>query len=232
MTLDGAIAASTAMMAAAFVQQSAEHLRPAARAAERRLFAMRIMLSAVLLAAVPLAPMAVPALLAGLMLLHLAILPFFNGPYNGGADRMSLLLLVCLTLAWWLPAAREPAFGYLAMQLLLSYAIAGWVKLVNPAWRRGRALRDVFALSAYPVGENVRALAGRPRLLLVAGWGVILFELALPLAFLARPALIAALAVAGLFHFANACLFGLNRFFWIWIAAYPSILWLNERVMG
>ena len=35
MTLDGAIAASTAMMAAAFVQQSAEHLRPAARAAER-----------------------------------------------------------------------------------------------------------------------------------------------------------------------------------------------------
>ena len=111
MTLDGAIAASTAMMAAAFVQQSAEHLRPAARAAERRLFAMRITLSAVLLAAVPLAPVAVPALLAGLMLLHLAILPFFNGPYNGGADRMSLLLLVCLTLAWWLPAAREPAFG-------------------------------------------------------------------------------------------------------------------------
>ena len=47
-----------------------------------------------------------------------------------------------------------------------------------------------------------------------------------------RPALIAALAVAALFHFANACLFGLNRFFWIWIAAYPSILWLNERVMG
>lgn len=50
MTLDGAIAASTAMMAAAFVQQSAEHLRPAARAAERRLFAVRIALSAALLA--------------------------------------------------------------------------------------------------------------------------------------------------------------------------------------
>lgn len=231
MTLDGAIAASTAMMAAAFVQQSAEHLRPAARPAERRLFAARIMLSAALLAAVPLAPAAVLALLAALVLLHLAILPFFNGPYNGGADRMSLLLLVCLTLAWWLPAAREAAFGYLAMQLLLSYAIAGWVKLVNPAWRRGRALRDVFALSAYPAGENWRALAMRPRLLLVAGWGVILFELALPLAFLSRPALIAALAVAALFHFANACLFGLNRFFWIWIAAYPSILWLHDRIL-
>ena len=29
---------------------------------------------------------------------------------------------------------------------------------------------------------------------------------------------------------ANACLFGLNRF-WIWICAYPSILWLQQRVM-
>jgi hypothetical protein len=43
--------------------------------------------------------------------------------------------------------------------------------------------------------------------------------------------LIVALGVAGLFHLANACLFGLNRFLWFWIASYPSILWLQARLM-
>jgi hypothetical protein len=38
------------------------------------------------------------------------------------------------------------------------------------------------------------------------------------------------LTLAALFHFVNACLFGLNRFFWIWLAAYPSLLWLQQRV--
>ena len=42
--------------------------------------------------------------------------------------------------------------------------------------------------------------------------------------------LVIGLSFATLFHFANACLFGLNRFFWIWLAAYPSLLWLQQRV--
>jgi hypothetical protein len=37
--------------------------------------------------------------------------------------------------------------------------------------------------------------------------------------------------VAAAFHLANACLFGLNRFLWIWLAAYPPLLWFQERVI-
>jgi hypothetical protein len=146
---------------------------------------------------------------------------------------MSLLILLCLTLAHLLPepAWRELAFGYLGMQLLLSYFMSGWVKVVNTDWRQGRALRDVFLFSAYPVGENIRQWASRPRLLTTMGWAVMGFELAFPLTVLSRPALVAGLVVAALFHGANACLFGLNRFFWIWICAYPSLLWLQERVL-
>jgi hypothetical protein len=44
-------------------------------------------------------------------------------------------------------------------------------------------------------------------------------------------ALTGALCVAALFHLANAVLFGLNRFLWVWIASYPSILWLHGRVL-
>jgi hypothetical protein len=237
MTLNEAMRLTAAMMALAFIQQSLEHLRPAARRDERLLFTPRLILSVALLAAslgVPLASPYAALFTLALVANHLAILPFFNGPYNGGADRMSLLLLCCLAAAYNLPDPhwQEMAFGYLGMQLLLSYFISGWVKIGNPDWRNGRALRDVFLFSAYPAGENVRALSARPRLLLVGSWAVMLFELLFPLTFLSRPALVAGLIIAALFHGANAFLFGLNRFFWIWICAYPSIVWLQMRVIG
>ncbi len=237
MNLDAAMHLTAGMMALAFIQQSAEHLRPAARRSERLLFVPRTILSLLLLAAAvgaPLFGLGLPLLTLALVANHLVILPFFNGPYNGGADRMSLLILVILAAAANLPEPRwqEMAFGYLGLQLLLSYCISGWVKLVNPDWRSGRALRDVFLFSAYPAGENIRAWAGHVRLLQLASWGVIGFELAFPLSFLSRPSLIAGLAIAALFHGANACLFGLNRFFWIWLCAFPSILWLQDRVIG
>lgn len=58
-----------------------------------------------------------------------------------------------------------------------------------------------------------------------------LFELAFPLALATRPTLVAALALAALFHLANACLFGLNRFFWTWLAVYPALIWLQGRLL-
>ena len=63
-------------------------------------------------------------------------------------------------------------------------------------------------------------------------WAVILFELLLPISLFDQRLLIAALAIAALFHLANACLFGLNRFFWIWLAAYPSLLWFQAFIVA
>lgn len=106
------------------------------------------------------------------------------------------------------------------------------MKVVNPDWRSGRALRDVFLFSAYPVSENLRSLADHPRLLFVAGWTVIILELAFPFALISAPTLFAALTLTASFHLANAVLFGLNRFFWLWLAAYPSLIWFQGRFVG
>ena len=143
-----------------------------------------------------------------------------------------LVVLSCLCLVHFMPSPRahEAAFGYLALQVLLSYFIAGWVKIMNPEWRTGRASRDVLLFSAYPVSESLRAGAAWPRAVCFASWVVMLFELFFPLALLSQRALVVGLAFAALFHFVNGCLFGLNRFFWIWLAAYPSLLWLRERL--
>lgn len=225
MTLETAARLTEILLALALIQQSAEHLR--LFKGERLLFAARIGLCIPVILGV-----AAPWPLVGLALLSLIVLRRFQGPYNGGSDRMGLLALWCLTLCRCLPPGKgqEIAFGYLGAQLILSYFISGWVKIVNPDWRNGTALRQVFAFSAYPVSESLRGWAQRPGLLRVMSWGVMGFELAFPLTLLSQPSLIVGLGVAAVFHLANACLFGLNRFFWTWLATYPAILWLQDRI--
>ncbi|MBI1275526.1 HTTM domain-containing protein [bacterium] len=222
MNLDAAMRMTEILLALAFLQQSAEHF---ASIRERRLFLPRLLLSALLLAGVQ-----TPWVLIALVAHALAVLRRFQGPYNGGSDRMSLLILCCLCLARFVPAWQEYAFGYLAVQVVLSYFMAGWVKIVNPEWRSGQALRDVFLFSAYPASESLRGWAENLRLLWAMSWAVMLFELLFPLTLLTPFTLMLGLTVAATFHLANACLFGLNRFFWCWLAAYPSLLWLQQRM--
>jgi hypothetical protein len=226
MTLHLATRLSEILLALALIQQSLEHLR--AFRDERVLFGLRLILCVLVIFSV-----ASPWPLVGLAILSLFILHRFQGPYNGGSDRMGLLALWCLTLSALAPtpALKELFVGYLAAQLMLSYFISGWVKVVNPDWRSGRALRQVFQFSAYPVSEDLRRWADRPRVLVAMSWAVMGFELAFPLTLLSPVALMVGLGVAATFHLANACLFGLNRFFWTWFSVYPAIIWLQARLV-
>ena len=227
MTFEAARRLSEVLMALAFLQQALEHL--AGPSHDRWWFTAQIVL------AIGVASGVAPVGLEGLLLfVSLGIIRHFDGPYNGGSDRMRLLVLSCL---WLSHVARNPAWahvalGYLAVQVVLSYAMAGWVKLANPDWRCGRALHDVFAFSVYPVSEDLRTWADAPRTLLAFSWMAIIFELLFPLALLNTTALVAALCLALLFHVSNACTFGLNRFVWIWIAGYPCLLWFQHDMIG
>lgn len=225
MSLELAVRATEILLALAFLQQSAEHMVGARD--ERLLFLPRLLLSLLLLAGLQQG-----WVLLALSLHSLLVLWRFQGPYNGGSDRMGLLVLYCLTAAHWVPegTAQEMAFGYLSVQVVLSYVISGQVKIANPDWRSGQALADVFRFSAYPVSEGLRGLAERPVLLWGASWSVMLYEVAFPLSFLSAEILAASLVVAASFHLANACLFGLNRFVFVWLSAYPSLLWLEGRL--
>jgi len=211
------------LLSFAIGQQSLEHL---ARG-DRMIFVPRLMLCGVIGSGIG---GAWP--IWGLWVISLAMLWRYQGPYNGGSDKMTMLILSCLSLAHVAPTPfwQEMALSYLAVQLVLSYFVSGWVKVVNPEWRCGEALCDVFRFSAYPVSEALRSLAERPRFLFVMGWAVILFELVFPLALLDPVALKLALLCAAGFHFSNACFFGLNRFFWIWLCAYPALIWFQDRI--
>lgn len=226
MTYVDAVRLTECLLGLAFAQQSLEHL--AGPRDERLLHLPRLLLALALVAGWHSEVVVVLLLVVGLLLLRR-----FDGPYNGGADRMGLLVLSCLCATHFAPTPllKEASFGYLAAQLVLSYFMSGWVKVVNPAWRRGEALVEVFAYSAYPVSESLRGWAARPRLLWAMGWAVMLFELAFPLALIHPVSLAVALVIAATFHLANACLFGLNRFLWAWLAAYPALWWCQGRLL-
>lgn len=225
MTLELAVRWAEILLGLAIFQQSLELLRGVAW--EKKLGLVRACLAIVLM-------LGFQPLLVELALLACAavLIGRYRGPYNGGSDTMTLLVLLCLCLSHLAPSRywQEIALGYLAIQLTLSYFQSGWVKVVNAQWRSGEALQQVFALSAYPVSAAVRNWAKNARLLRVMTWAVIAFELLFPLALLNQTVLFIALFIAGLFHLANACLFGLNRFFWVWPAAYPVIVWFQQRM--
>nr|WP_216671102.1 HTTM domain-containing protein [Mangrovicoccus sp. HB161399] len=222
--MDAALRLTEILLGLALLQAAAEHM---ARPGDRAIHAVRAALCLALVAG-----LATDMVLAALFATSLLLLHRWQGPYNGGSDRMGILILCCLCAARLFPAQAELSFGYLAAQLVLSYAVSGWVKIVNPDWRSGLALSDVFRYSAYPVAEDLRGLAGRRGLLLAASWAVMALELLFPLALATPWTLAAALAAAGLFHLSNACVFGLNRFLWTWLAAYPSLIWLQARIFG
>lgn len=225
LTFETALRATEVLLALAFLQQSAEHIFGSRDAP--LLFLMRAALSVLVLLGVE-SDWALLALAAhSLLVLH-----HYQGPYNGGSDKMGLLILYCLCLARWLPdgIGQEAAFAYLAIQVTLSYFISGQVKIMNADWRSGVALQDVFRFSAYPVSAGLRGLADRPRLFWGASWAVMIFEVLFPISLLHPATLLMALGVAAVFHLANALLFGLNRFVWAWVAAYPSLIWLQGRL--
>lgn len=227
MTFDAAVRATQIIMALTFIQQSAEHLIGTAQ--ERRIYGLRILLCILVVVGLH-----VPLAMTGLAVISLWMLQRYQGPYNGGSDRMSLLILWSMAAVAIIPSAlwQERVFGYLAMQVTLSYFISGWVKFRNPDWRSGRALSDVFAFSTYPVSEDLRGLATKRVILTITSWAVIGFEVLFPVSFVSATALLVALSIGAAFHLANAVLFGLNRFFWIWLAAYPSLIWLQVRLFS
>ncbi|HEY1548363.1 MAG TPA: HTTM domain-containing protein [Kofleriaceae bacterium] len=158
----------------------------------------------------------------------LAIAVRFRGTYNGGSDAMLVVVLLGLAIA----RAGWPRAGlaYIAAQLVLSYAIAGIAKLGDPHWRRGDAFAILVALPAYGVPARLAALLARPVLGRLGAFATLAFECGFPIALVNRTACIAALAVGVAFHLGNAIVFGLDRFWWTWLAAYPAV-WFTARTL-
>jgi hypothetical protein len=160
-----------------------------------------------------------------LLVSQLLVAARFRGTFNGGSDAMTVVLLIGCTVAA-LPHRLAPlaGLGWIAAQATLSYVVAGLVKLREPGWRSGAALRAFVRIGRYGVPSAVVRLLDRPGVAPLAAWAVITWECLFFLAFVVDGAALPLVAIALSFHLANAYLFGLNRFLHAWAASYPAIL--------
>jgi hypothetical protein len=152
----------------------------------------------------------------------LAIAVRFRGSYNGGSDSMLLVVTLSLAFARTWPEHARIALTYCAVQLVLSYLLAGVAKLRDPAWRSGHALAILVELPQYRVPRRLASLV--TSLSRIGSWAILAFEIAFPVVFASPLACTIMLAIGAAFHVANALVFGLNRFLWTWLAAYPALV--------
>ncbi|HWA73133.1 MAG TPA: HTTM domain-containing protein [Polyangiaceae bacterium] len=170
-----------------------------------------------------------------LLFAEVAVCVRFRGTFNGGSDTLTVLTTLSFAFAWLLGGAEHPlvgkaCLGYIAVQLTLSYFIAGLAKLKEADWRSGAALRGFVRSRQYGAPPFVRRLLDGERRCQLLSWCVLLFECGFPLAWL-DPRLCTALIALGLaFHLGNWLVFGLNRFVFAWAAAYPALLFGSQLV--
>jgi Vitamin K-dependent gamma-carboxylase len=168
-----------------------------------------------------------------LLVMQLAIGARFRGTFNGGSDYMSVVVLLGASGAACFagsPRVVKACLAYVCVQLVFSYFIAGVVKLARPSWRSGSGLGRLLGSNRYGTPAWLARLSVRPALGRVASWAVLAFECSFPLALLGPRVALAFLSFGFIFHVGNVLAFGLNRFLFAWLAAYPALLFFSSEL--
>jgi len=149
----------------------------------------------------------------------------FLGSLNGGSDALTHVSLMGVVMALSLGSPKSGLY-WIGVQVILSYFLSGLRKAKGREWWNGQALKAFLGQSPVRVSKGVRVLLNNSQALWMGSIAVLLFELAFPLAALSRSISLIFLACGGAFHFAVFLCFGLNRFFWVWLAGYPAVYFI------
>lgn len=154
----------------------------------------------------------------------------WRGTFNGGSDYMSVIVLISLGISQLSSHGDYQLAGvyYVCFHAASSYFFAGLVKIKSPDWRNGNALRSFITATIYSEGALVRNIANNRLLGKIISMVVISWELLFPLSLLHLHTAVVFLSLGVLFHLCNAYIIGLNRFFFIWLATYPALLYVAQ----
>ena len=174
-----------------------------------------------------------PVVVVSLFIGHILTSIRFRGTFNGGSDMMANVVLMGLFIASLSESNVVQSAGlvYISIHLFLSYLKAGLVKLRSQDWRSGQALfiflKRSPILRARKVGSFLAKHGGHARFLC---WMVIGFELSFILIPFGHHLILFWALTAVLFHLLNFYFWGLNRFFWIWLTAWPSLIYVSNLI--
>ena len=146
---------------------------------------------------------------------HLLICMRFRGIFNGGSDMMTFVVLTGVIISLF---GSDIGMVYIAVHTIYSYFKAGLAKVIHKEWRNGTALSAFFETSLF---VDIRSMKANK----ILNWIVIIFELGIILLPFFPQLLWFYFAGAMIFHLINYYYFGLNRFFWIWLSAWPAVFY-------
>ena len=155
----------------------------------------------------------------------------WRGLFNGGSDKMTLVLLTSLTVGvGWSQSTGvvSACLWYIGVQVCLSYFVAGFVKLKSRDWRTGQALSFFVLQSNYETPRILRLIAESKPLARISSWLLMAFEIGFPGALLNPRSCLGLLALSFTFHFGNFFVFGLNRFVFAWACTYPALYYCSQ----
>lgn len=166
---------------------------------------------------------------------NLVLLIRWRGAFNGGSDFMTVVVLTGVLIAQVATLFVGPVLAwkaglwYITIHTMSSYFLSGSVKLLSSDWRNGRALAYFLDGAVYGPLPKESIFRKKP-VAVVCSWAFIIWECSFPLV-LAGPAwAIAWCLCAAVFHFLVFWHFGLNRFFWAWVASFPAIIYCSTQI--
>lgn len=153
----------------------------------------------------------------------------FRGSLNGGSDMMTFVLITGVILMHLFGA--RIGLIYISVHTIYSYLKAGLAKAKHLEWWNGNALPTFLHRSLYTRSHLIADwLEKSQRISRVAGILTVLFELS-AIALLFFPDLVwIYFSAAVLFHLVVYFTFGLNRFFWAWMSAWPATIFCISSI--
>lgn len=161
-----------------------------------------------------------------------SLMNFRHTPYGAETEnRFALVLCGALVLRSIAPTELVTVIclWFIALQTCVSYVTAGITKWLNPDWRKGYGVLHVIGSPDLVPLQGIKFFFKRhQRLGKVLAWATIGIECLFPLVLAGPPFLWILLGWGLLFHLSIAIWLRLGKFFWVWAATYPAIIFVAQ----
>lgn len=148
-------------------------------------------------------------------------------------NRFSLIIIGALLLRSLLPTdgVTLTSFWFIALLVCLSYLTTGISKLGYRNWRKGEGFKDIVTSIEFVPVKKINTFFEQHKVLTrLMNWLIILFECTFPVMLFAGQIVFWCFLVIGIFfHVAIAFGFRTGKFFWVWMATYPALIFIAQR---
>jgi hypothetical protein len=156
-----------------------------------------------------------------------------NVAYRAETENIfSLVLIGTLLLRSLLPTdmVTLASLWFIALQVCIAYLTAGISKLKNPDWRKGNGFKYMVTSSELVAAPKINIYFEEHKTLTrFINWLIILFECTFPVGLFVPVIFWFFLAGGIILQIAIALGLRMGKFFWIWLATYPALIFIAQQ---